>query len=94
MEWTERRIQICEFIIQFVAEHGYAPSVREIGRATGMASTSAVQYQILALERAGVLRRQPWLSRSIVLTPGFSPTKAQQTSRAKSSAPGERRHAK
>ena len=71
MELTKRRLQICKFIAQFVAEHGYAPTIREIGQGLGITSTSVVHYQIRALERAGALRRREGYSRTIVLTPGL-----------------------
>jgi SOS-response transcriptional repressor LexA len=69
MELTPRRLQICRFIAQFVAEHGYAPTIREIGHGVGLASTSVVFNQLGALERAGALRRTYGYSRTIVLTP-------------------------
>jgi len=71
VELTKRRLQICKFIAQFAAEKGYAPTIREIGRGVGIASTAAVQYQILALERTGALRRHEGYSRTIVLTLGL-----------------------
>lgn len=69
MELSERRQQICEFIDRFTTKNGFAPTIREIGHGVGMASTSAVQYQILALERAGALSRKIGYSRTIVLSP-------------------------
>ena len=69
MELTYRRQRICEFIAQFTTENGFAPTLREIGDGVGIASTAAVQYQILSLERAGALRRKAGYSRTIVLSP-------------------------
>lgn len=69
MELTPRRLQICRFIAQFVAQHGYAPTIREIARGVGLRSTSVVFNQLGALERAGVLRRTGGYSRTIVLAP-------------------------
>ena len=71
MEFSKRRLQICEFIARFVAEHGYPPTFREIGQGVGISSTSVVYYQIRALERLGALRRREGYSRTIVLTPGL-----------------------
>ncbi len=69
MEITDRRIRICQFIAQFSAAHGYAPTVRQIGRGVGISSTSVVQYYLLRLERAGILKRDPGVSRGLVLRP-------------------------
>jgi len=54
---TPRRRQIVELIDDSVRRHGYAPSMREIGEAVGLASTSSVSYQLSVLEREGYLSR-------------------------------------
>src|SRR5574341_1060764 len=74
MENTGRRMRICQFIARFRDEHGYAPTVRQIGRGVGITSTSVVQYYILRLERAGILKRDPFVSRGLVLRPDFLST--------------------
>jgi SOS-response transcriptional repressor LexA len=79
MELTRRRQQICEFIARFTTENGFAPTLREIGDGVGIASTAAVQYQILALERAGALSRKEGYSRTIVLAPEFRMTQPKRT---------------
>ena len=56
---TDRQRQILEFIAEAVAERGYPPSVREIGEAVKLRSTSSVSHQLMALERLGVLYRDP-----------------------------------
>jgi repressor LexA len=71
MELTERRLQICQFIAQFVATHRYAPTIREIGHGMGISSTSVVLYHLRALERAGALCHREGYSRTIVLIPGW-----------------------
>ncbi len=71
MELTERRQAICSFISEFKAAHGYGPTIRQIGAGVGIASTSAVMYQINALERLGAIRRERGVSRSILLAPEF-----------------------
>jgi SOS-response transcriptional repressor LexA len=81
MEFSERRRQICEFIAQFRVRNGFAPTIREIGAGVGMASTSAVQYQILALERLGALSRREGYSRTIVLAPRLGHRKFKHRSR-------------
>jgi repressor LexA len=56
-ELTPRRRQIVEIIDDSVRRHGYSPSMREIGEAVGLASTSSVSYQLKVLEREGYLSR-------------------------------------
>lgn len=55
---TLRRQAILDFIQGYVATHGYAPSVREIGAAVGLSSVSSVHAQLDALERAGRIARR------------------------------------
>jgi repressor LexA len=50
-----------------VRRHGYAPSMREIGEAVGLASTSSVSYQLSVLEREGYLSREPRRPRTAAL---------------------------
>ncbi|WP_253776229.1 transcriptional repressor LexA [Goodfellowiella coeruleoviolacea] len=54
---TPRQQRVLEVIREWVARHGYPPSVREIGEAVGLNSTSSVAHQLRALERKGYLRR-------------------------------------
>jgi repressor LexA len=54
---TERQRKIIEVIRASVSERGYPPSIREIGDAVGLTSTSSVAYQLQTLERKGFLRR-------------------------------------
>ncbi len=63
-----RQQAILDFITRFIAERGYPPSVREIGRALGMRSSSTVHGYLRRLEDKGFLRRRPWLSRAIEVT--------------------------
>jgi repressor LexA len=62
---TARQIRILEFIRHWVDEHGYPPSVREIGEAVGLVSPSSVAYQLKELERKGFLRRDPNRPRAV-----------------------------
>jgi len=74
---SERQRFILEFIRDFVREHGYAPSIREIKSAveaeglvrtqSGNTSTSVVDYNLKALEEAGYIRRDRNKSRAIEL---------------------------
>ncbi len=54
---TPRQRRIMEFIRAWVNEHGYPPSVREIGKAVQLVSPSSVAYQLRELEKKGLLRR-------------------------------------
>ncbi|MDE5671391.1 MAG: transcriptional repressor LexA [Eubacterium sp.] len=54
-----------EYIKSVISERGIAPSVREIGAAVGLKSTSTVQYNLNALEKAGFIERDPNLKRTI-----------------------------
>lgn len=57
-----------EYIKDTIGERGVAPSVREIGEAVGLRSTSSVQYNLNALEQAGYIERDPNLKRTIRLS--------------------------
>jgi repressor LexA len=54
---TARQEQVLEVIRAWVTKFGYPPSVREIGEAVGLTSTSSVSHQLRALQRKGYLRR-------------------------------------
>lgn len=64
---TARQRQILEMVHQHVEEHGYPPSVREIGDAVGLRSPSSVHTQLLTLETKGYLRRDPTKPRALEL---------------------------
>lgn len=61
---TVRQRAIVAYISRSVADRGYPPSMREIGKAVGLSSTSSVSHQLVALERKGELRRDPHRPRS------------------------------
>ncbi|WP_093422004.1 transcriptional repressor LexA [Saccharopolyspora flava] len=61
----ERQQRILATIRDWVVEHGYAPSTRQIGEAVGLRSTSSVSRHLAALEDKGFLRRSETLSRPI-----------------------------
>ncbi|MFB7165411.1 MarR family transcriptional regulator [Streptomyces sp. NPDC056242] len=54
---TERQRSVLAAIRAHIAEHGEAPTVREIAAAVGLASPSSVLYQLRRLEEAGIVRR-------------------------------------
>jgi repressor LexA len=63
-ELTDRQAAIAAFIEREVARKGYPPSMREIGQAVKLKSTSSVAHQLMALERKGVLYRDPHTPRA------------------------------
>ncbi len=62
---TERQRGILEFIEEQARTRGYPPSVREIGEAVGLTSTSTVHAHLSTLQRLGYLRRDPTKPRAI-----------------------------
>ena len=54
---TTRQAEILNVIETAMAEHGYAPTMREIGAAVGLTSTASVKYQLEILEQKGFIRR-------------------------------------
>jgi repressor LexA len=65
---SDRQRAILEFLQEYVDQHGYPPTVREIGEAVGLRSPSTVHAHLAQLERAGLLRRDPTKPRAIELT--------------------------
>jgi repressor LexA len=64
---TTRQQEIWQFLAAYVDDHGYPPTVREIGDAVGLASPSTVHAHLANLERAGLLKRDPTKPRAIEL---------------------------
>ena len=64
---SDRQQRMLQFIRQYMGEYGRPPTVREIGLAVGISSTSVVDYNLRLLEREGHLTRQRDLSRGIDL---------------------------
>ena len=64
---TPKQQQIYAFIRSFTAEKGYPPSVREIGTAVGLRSSSTVHFHLKGLEEAGVLVKAEGKTRAITL---------------------------
>ncbi|GAB2598604.1 LexA repressor [Paractinoplanes abujensis] len=68
---TKRQRQIFSMIREWIDQHGYPPTIREIGAAVGLDSPSSVTHQLKALEDRGLIRRGARGSRAIdVRTPG------------------------
>jgi len=72
MEWieslTKRQKAVYEFIRDLIQNRGYGPTVREIGRKFKIASPNGVVCHLKALEKKGMITREPNLSRAIQLT--------------------------
>ena len=62
---TKRQQEIFEFIKRYGKKYGYPPTVREIGKAVGLASSSTVHAHLANLEKYGVLKRNPTKPRAI-----------------------------
>jgi repressor LexA len=67
MDLTKRQQEIFDFIKRYSAKYGYPPTVRDIGKAVGLASSSTVHAHLANLERIGLLRRDPSKPRAIEL---------------------------
>lgn len=65
---SQKQNQILEFIRESINNQGVAPSVREIGNAVGLRSTSSVQYNLNALEKAGCIKRDANMKRTLRLS--------------------------
>ena len=66
---TQRQQRILDFIGRTVRERGYPPTVREIGEAVGLTSSSSVHAQLENLERKGLLHKDPTKPRAMTLAP-------------------------
>ncbi|WP_248829151.1 transcriptional repressor LexA, partial [Frankia sp. Mgl5] len=64
---SNRQQSIIDFIRKEVKDKGYPPSVREIGEAVGLASSSTVHGHLARLEKKGLIRRDPTKPRAIEL---------------------------
>src|SRR6188472_4022953 len=67
LDLTKRQKEIFDFIRKYAAKTGYPPTVREIGKAVGLHSSSTVHAHLANLEKVGLLRRDPTKSRAIEL---------------------------
>jgi repressor LexA len=67
MALSERQRRILEFIKSFALDNGYPPTIREIGEAVDISSTSVVNYNLNALQKEGYIVRDRTVSRGIRL---------------------------
>jgi len=70
MDLTKRQKEIFDYIRKYAAKTGYPPTVREIGKAVGLHSSSTVHAHLANLEKIGLLRRDPTKPRAIELLVG------------------------
>ncbi len=70
MALSERQQQIYNFMTRFSHEKGRPPTIREIGKAVGISSTSVVNYNLNILERAGLIAREKQVSRGLRVVGG------------------------
>jgi repressor LexA len=64
---SERQKNILEFFVEFQATHSFPPTIREIGKAVGISSTSVVNYNLNRLEEMGYIEREESVSRGLRL---------------------------
>ena len=67
LDLTKRQKEIFDFIRKYAAKTGYPPTVREIGKAVGLHSSSTVHAHLANFEKLGLLRRDPSKPRAIEL---------------------------
>ena len=79
---TRKQQQVYDFIVSFTNDHGYPPSVREIGAAVGLKSPSTVHFHMKGLEEAGVIVKAEGKTRAISL-PGVPLGPAMEEAAAK-----------
>ena len=88
---TPRQRRILDYIKTTVRERGYPPTVREIGEAVGLNSSSSVHAQLANLERRGLLRRDPSKPRAMELQGAGAPTGTRCRCRSWDGSPRARR---
>ena len=67
LKLTKRQREIFDYIRKYSSDHGYPPTVRDIGKAIGLTSSSTVHAHLANLEKLGVLRRDPTKPRALEL---------------------------
>lgn len=64
---TERQLVVLRAVVEFIREHNYPPTLREIGKLIGIRSTNGVNDHLVALERKGYIERDQMKTRSITV---------------------------
>ena len=89
---TPRQCKVMQAIEDSIQRHGYGPTLREIGEAAGLASTSSVSHQLAVLQKKGYLSRGAGRPRTAVVRPSTSPAVHQRDDQADQAGSGiERR---
>jgi repressor LexA len=83
---TDRQCRVLEVIQESIDRRGYPPSMREIGEAVGLQSTSSVRHQLVVLENKGFIRRDPNRPRAYIVRGPSDPTQAWRARMAQSNA--------
>jgi len=65
LPWRSRRIYL--FLHDYIGEHGFCPSYKEIAEAVDLSSVSTVNYQMRQLALWGYIEREPWRPRAVRL---------------------------
>jgi len=65
LDLTKRQQEIFDFVKRYSAKHGYPPTVRDIGKAIGLTSSSTVHAHLANLEKLGLLKRDPSKPRAL-----------------------------
>ncbi len=73
---TDRQSRILNYIVSFLYKHAYPPTIREIGRALDISSTSVVNYNLNKLEKAGLIERDSQVSRGLKVSSSPGPSNA------------------
>jgi len=84
---TDRQCRVLEVIQESIDRRGYPPSMREIGEAVGLQSTSSVRHQLVVLENKGFIRRDPNRPRAYIVRGPSDPTQAWRARMAQSHTP-------
>ena len=72
MNLSDRQVRMLAFIRSYLEEHAYPPTIREIGKAVGIPSTSVVKYNLERLQEKGFIERSGEVSRGLRLKDGPS----------------------
>ena len=72
MAISARQKEVLGFINQYIEHRGYPPSLRDIATGCGMSSSSVARHHLKVLERHNYVRREPKISRSIVIENQFN----------------------
>jgi len=72
MNLSDRQVRMLEYIRAYLVEHSYPPTIREIGKAVGIPSTSVVKYNLERLQEKGFIERSGEVSRGLKLKDGPS----------------------